>query len=168
MLGFGKSVSHETGSDTAYDRADYADYTGSQYEGSGHPVSTGTVSHPFYGTNAARYNGADLEPVPITPVRQQNWPEMQIQLKNGWGALSFGKKLSYDDYLRMMTDSATKTRSYLIPQPSSAGRAGNTPGPAPGNVTQMIQATSGGQPNNPGAPGMIAANVNLTGRRYYG
>lgn len=164
---FQKHVDHETGSDN--ESHWNGDYNGSMYDRTiGHPVPVGTIAVPFYGTNGARNNGADLEPIPITPVRGQNWPEMQIQLKNGWGQTSFGHKLSYDDYLRLLTDSATKNRKYLIPQPSSAGRAGNTPGPAPANVNQMIVNFAGAQPSAPGGPGLIASGVNLSGRTYYG
>jgi hypothetical protein len=162
-------TSHETGSDAEFGESWEGDYTGAMYAGNpGHPVLTFPVSGPFYGVNPARYNGADIEPVPITPVRGQNWPEMQIQLKNGWGSLSFGKKLTYDDYLRLLTDSATKNRSYLIPSPSSIGNAQVKGGPAPGNVNAMIAASSGSQPSTPGGPGFVAQSVNLSGRTYYG
>jgi len=138
------------------------------YPEAGHGVSTGTIAQPFYGVNGARNNGSDIEPVPITPVHGQNWPEMQIQLKNGWGSLSFGKKLSYDDYLRLMTDSATKQRTYLIPHPAGIGPSAGKPGPAPSNVNQLIQNSAGQQPPNPGGPGMIASGVNFSGRTFFG
>jgi hypothetical protein len=159
------ALTHETGSDAETGESWNGDYTGAMY-----PHGTGHLNYVFpgYGVNPARNNGADIEPIPITPVRKQNWPEMQIQLKNGWGALSFGRKLSYDDYLRLLTDSATKNRSYLIPQPSSTGRTPVKGGPAPGNVNSMIAMTSGNQPSTPGGPGFVAGNVNLSGRTYYG
>jgi hypothetical protein len=165
---FIKRINKETGSDAYVDYVDSADYTGAEYQGAGHPVPVQTVATSFYKVNPARYNGQDREPIPITPVRGQNWPEMQIQLRNGWGTTSFGRRLTYDDYLRLLTDSATKNRKYLIPQPSSAGRAGSIPGPSPLNVQTMVNQSSGGQPSNQGAPGMIASGVNLSGRRYYG
>jgi len=161
------SVAHETGSDSEVGGAYIADNTGAMYsDHAGHGVSTGTVAQPFYGVNTARYNGADIEPVPITPVHGQNWPGMQIQLRNGWGTTNFGKKMSYDNYLRLLTDSATKNRSYLIPSPSSLGNAQVRGGPAPGNVQKLINSTSGAQPATPGGPGFLG--VNLTGRTYYG
>jgi len=167
LRGFNRNVQHETGSDADVNGAFYGDYTGAMYCDSGHGVSTGTIAQPFYGVNGARNNGSDVEPVPITPVRAQNWPEMQIQLKNGWGSLSFGKKLSYDDYLRLMTDSATKNRTYLIPKPAGIGPSALRPGPAPSNVNQLIQNSAGQQPQSPGGPGMIASGVNFAGRREY-
>lgn len=121
-----------------------------------------------YGVNSARMNGADLEPVPITPVRGQNWPEMQIQLSNGWQHTNMGKRQSYDSYLRLLTDSSTKQRHFLIPHPSGLGPHAQRSGPAPSNVQQMIDQTSGSQPNTPGGPGFLASGVNLGGRRYYG
>lgn len=158
----------ETGSDAESSGAWDGDYTGvPSIDGNyGHPIPTGTVARPFYGVNPARNNAADLEPVPITPVRGQNWPGMQIQLKNGWGQTSFGKRLNYDDYLRLLTDSSTKNRRYLIPSRSGYVQKGG--GPAPSNVSQMVQNTAGAQPNAPGGPGFIAAGVNLSGRTYYG
>jgi hypothetical protein len=164
---WGFQTNHETGSESPAGGAWSAEYTGTDAQGAeGHTIPVGTVATPFYGVNPARNNGADLEPIPITPVRGQNWPEMQIQLRNGWELTSMGKKLAYDDYLRLMTDSATKSRSYLIP--SRSGYVQRGAGPAPSNVTQMINQTSGAQPQSPGGPGFLAADVNLSGRTYYG
>jgi hypothetical protein len=123
---------------------------------------------PGYGVNSARSNGADLEPVPITPVRGQNWPGMQIQLSNGWQHTNYGKKISYDGYLRLLTDSSTRSRRYLTPKPSGLGPNATHSGPAPSNVQQMINQTSGAQPDSPGGPGFLSGNVDLGGRRYYG
>lgn len=157
---------HETGSDAEFGDSFAAEYTGAQDNG-GHPIPAQTVAYPFYIVNPARNNGQDIEPIPITPVRGQNWPEMQIQLNNGWSHTNYGKRISYDDYLRMLTDSSTKSRHNLLPSPSGIGQA-NKPGPAPGNVQSMIDTTSGAQPNTPGGPGFMAAGLNLTGRHYYG
>jgi hypothetical protein len=162
------NTNHETGSDAEYGGSWNGDYTGAQYCDAGHEVPVQTVASAFYGVNAARNNGADIEPIPITPVRQQNWPGMQIQLRNGWGTTSFGRKLSYDNYLRLLTDSATKNRHYLLPNPSGLGPAAQRPGPAPGNVQSMIATTAGAQPQTPGGPGFLASGVDLTGRNYYG
>lgn len=158
----GRGFYHETGSDAeSSNDADYPD---------NHNPMTGRTNYifPGYGVNSARINGADLEPVPITPVRGQNWPGMQVQLCNGWQKTNYGKKISYDGYLRLLTDSSTKQRHFLIPHPSGLGPKANTSGPAPSNVQQMIDVTAGAQPNAPGGPGFLAGDVNLGGRRYYG
>lgn len=168
LFGYNRQVQHETGSDAEQNDAWAGDYTGAMYCETGHEVPVQTVGRPFYGVNAARNNGADIEPIPITPVRAQNWPEMQIQMHTGWDSLSFGRKLSYDSYLRMLTDSATKQRNYLIPSPSGIGPSAGRPGPAPANVNQLIQNGPGQQPPSPGGPGMIASGVNFSGRTYYG
>ena len=152
---------HETGSDSESS-------WGAEYNQNVAPAPGNTVAFfAGYGVNPARNNGEDVEPIPITPVRGQNWPEMQVQLRNGWETTCMGKKLSYDDYLRMLTASSEKSRTYLIPSPSGLGQA-NRPGPAPSNVQQLIDQSSGAQPTSPGGPGFLAGNVNLGGRRYYG
>lgn len=132
------------------------------------PAEQGPHGHTIpqfvgYGVNPARNNGADLEPIPITPVRKQNWPEMQVQLLNGWQLTNMGKRITYDDYLRMLSKSEPN-KQYLIPSKSGNVRTG----PAPANVQSMIDTTSGSQPNSPGGPGFMAADLNLSGRRYYG
>lgn len=162
---FVRDVQHETGSENEEHWS--GEYAGAMYREEGHGVPVATVAAPFYQVNPARWNGADREPIPITPVRGQNWPEMQVQLKNGWGQTSFGHKLSYDDYLRLLTDSATKNRHYLIPSPSGLGPKALGPGPAPSNVNQLIQNTAGKQAPNPGGPGMLAGNANLSGRTSF-
>jgi hypothetical protein len=166
MKRFRRQVEAETGSES--EESWQGEYSGTMYQHEGHGVPVGTIAVPFYSPNPARNNGADLEPVPITPVRGQNWPGLQIQLKNGWGQTSFGHKLSYDDYLRLLTDSASKNRKYLIPHPAGIGPNALKPGPAPANVNQLIQNSAGSQPTAPGGPGMIASGVNLSGRTYYG
>jgi len=60
------------------------------------------VVFPGYGVNPARANGADIEPLPINPVHGQSWPGMQVQLSNGWMRTCYGRRLSYDDYLRLL------------------------------------------------------------------
>lgn len=160
----------ETGSDSEYYNSWDAEYAGASYRrnSDGHPIPAQTVASPFYQVNPARWNGADVEPIPVTPVRKQNWPEMQVQLRNGWGTTNFGRKISYDGYLRLLTDSASKNRHYLIPHPSGLGPHAQRPGPAPANVSQMIANGAGSQPTNPGAPGQMASGVDLSGRSYYG
>lgn len=128
----------------------------------GHPLYV----FPGYGVNPARNNGADVEPIPITPVRWQNWPEMQIQLLNGWMTTNWGKKISHDGYLKQLFSSEDRGRSYLAP--GSRGMTGgnvNT-GPSPLNVQSWIDAGPGAQPNNPGGPGQSVGQV--TNRGYYG
>ncbi len=156
---------HETGSD-APESSWSSEYTGSEYAGSRAGNTNKLAVFLGYGVNPARNNGEDIEPIPITPVRYQNWPEMQIQLCNGWDKTNYGKKMSYDDYLRMLTASSEKSRNFLLPS-SGVGHAAN-PGPAPSNVQSMIDTTSGNQPQSPGGPGFMAGHVDLGGRRYYG
>jgi hypothetical protein len=154
---------HESGSEAEYKGASGTDYDDNNPQYPGNTVAF----FAGYGVNPARSNGEDLEPIPITPVRGQNWPGMQIQLRNGWETTCYGKKLAYDDYLRMLTDSSTKGRSYLIPRGSGIGQA-NRAGPAPANVQSMIDTSSGAQPNSPGGPGFVASGVDLGKRRNYG
>lgn len=128
----------------------------------GHP----TYQFQGYGVNPARYNGADVEPIPITPVRGQNWPGMQVQLSNGWMLTNYGLRMSYDSYLRMLSE-----------KPSVAGRTMLTPGPtqkqfkggmSPANFQQILDNGPGNQPQTGGGPGTLAPNVSLAGRAYYG
>ena len=124
----------------------------------GHPI------YPFlgYGVNPARAIGADLEPIPITPVKWQNWPEMQIQLLNGWMLTNWGKKISYDDYLKQLASSEDKGRAYLTPNKG----ANVNIGPSPLNVAAWAQSSAGAQPNNPAAPGQVVGAITNGG--YYG
>lgn len=119
-----------------------------------------------YGVNQARNNGADLEPVPITPVKHQNWPEMQIQLSNGWALTNFGKKMSYDDYLRLLTSSNEKARNYLSPGTKGVAAGNQRIGPSPLNVAAWAQAGPGSQDSNPGGPGQTIGGVTNGG--FYG
>lgn len=131
------------------------------YSGIGH------VLYPFpgYGVNPARNNGTDIEPIPITPVKHQNWPEMQIQLSNGWMNLNFGRKMSYDDYLRLLTSSNEKGRAYLSPGTKGVAGGNVRIGPSPLNVAAMAQSTAGAQPSNPGGPGTTNG---ITNGGFYG
>ena len=121
---------------------------------------------PGYGVNQARNNGADLEPIPITPVKHQNWPEMQIQLDNIVGRLNFGRKMSYDDYLRLLTTSNEKAQSYLSPGPKGVALGNQRIGPSPLNVQSQAQNGPGSQPSNPGGPGQLAGA--FTNGGFYG
>ena len=132
------------------------------YSGPGHEL----YAFPGYGVNQARNNGADLEPIPITPVKYQNWPEMQIQLQNGWSLTNFGKKISYDDYLRLLTSSNEMARSYLSPGTKGVALGNQRIGPSPLNVTAMAQSGPGAQPQSPGGPGQTVGSVTNGG--YYG
>lgn len=132
------------------------------YSGPGHPL----YPFPGYGTNQARNNGADLEPIPITPVRNQNWPEMQIQLYSGWDTLSFGKKMGYDDYLRLLTSSNEAGRSYLTPGNKGVAGGNQKVGPSPLNSQAWAQSGAGAQASNPGGPGQLAGSFSNGG--YYG
>lgn len=132
------------------------------YSGPGHPLAI----FPGYGVNPARDNATDLEPIPITPVKHQNWPEMQIQLSNGWGLLNFGRKMSYDDYLRLLTSSNEKARNYLTPGTKGVGSGNQQIGPSPLNVQSYMQSGPGAQPSNPGGPGQTVGAITNGG--YYG
>lgn len=132
------------------------------YSGNGHPLYV----FPGYGVNQARNNGADIEPIPITPVKHQNWPEMQIQLSNGWALTNYGHKMSYDDYLRLLTSSNEMARHYLSPGKNGVALGNQRIGPSPLNVQSMAQAGPGSQPSNPGGPGQLISNFGNGG--YYG
>lgn len=132
------------------------------YSGPGHPL----YQFPGYGVNQARNNGTDLEPIPITPVKHQNWPEMQIQLSNGWALTNFGRKISYDDYLRLLTSSNEKSRSYLTPGKKGTAGGNIQIGPSPLNVQANAQTGPGSQPSNPGGPGQLAGA--FTNGGFYG
>jgi hypothetical protein len=119
-----------------------------------------------YGVNPARNNGADLEPIPITPVKHQNWPEMQIQLDNIVGRLNFGKKMAYDDYLRLLTTSSEKGRHYLSPGVKGTALGNQRIGPSPLNVKANAQSGPGAQPSNPGGPGQLVGS--FTNGGFYG
>lgn len=120
---------------------------------------------PGYGVNPARNIGADLEPIPITPVKKQNWPEMQIQLKNGWSDTNWGAKMPGDNYLRLLTSSNERARNYLTPGPRGVALGNQVIGPSPLNVMAMAQRGPGAQPSNPGGPGDAGG---FTNGGYYG
>lgn len=125
----------------------------------GHQVWT----FPGYGVNPARGNGADLEPIPITPVHGQNWPGMQVQLSNGWQSTNYGKKLSYDDYLRMLSTSTSEAgNTQVLPG------GGPKKGTSPANYQDWLQNGPGNQPSVVGGPGSVAPGVDISGRGFYG
>lgn len=119
---------------------------------------------PGYGVNRARYNGADIEPIPISPVRGQQWPGMQIQLSNGWMRTNYGQKLRYDDYLRLLRVENGRAGTRILP---GQGRQ-VMQGPGANQTQQMMMATAGSQPRYGQGVGVLADGVDLTGRRYYG
>lgn len=131
----------------------------------GNPV----VIWPGWVTNDARNNGADINPLPIVPLRYGNWAAMAMQLKNGLELSTFGKNDSYENYLRlnrllyssgsMNTKNARQIENTFHP-------AGNV---QPSNIqlAQMITAAAPGA-NNTGGTGQIATGVDLTSRAYYG
>jgi hypothetical protein len=126
-------------------------------------VQSNLVVFPGYGVNPARLNGADREPVPISPVHGQSWPGMQVQLRNGWGITSFGRRLTYDDYLRMLTaatgNAPGKPRSIL---PGQGAQHMQGPG-AKQYMNSLPQANT-----TKGGVGLLAPGVDLGERRYYG
>lgn len=119
---------------------------------------------PGYPANPARNNGADLEPIPVSPVRGQNWPDMQIQLRNGWGTTNFGKKLTYDDYLRLLRAENGQAGTRTLPgQGQQVMR-----GPGPQQTQAVAMAGAGSQPKTAGGVGVIGPGVDLSRRTFYG
>ncbi len=117
------------------------------------------VVFPGYGVNRARANGADIEPVPISPVHGQSWPGMQVQLLNGWGQTNFGRRMTYDDYLRLLRGEAGQAGVRQLP-----GRQ-QIQGPGASQVSSTWVPTN--QQSSLGV-GMVAANVDLSQRSFYG
>lgn len=115
-------------------------------------VGVPIAAFPGYGVNAARMNGADIEPVPITPVRWQNWPAMQVQLHNGWMKIT-NKKVATDSYLRLLSHRQPGANYNNLPS------GGPIVGPAPGNVQDHFNQTAGAQPSSPGGPGMLPPHL---------
>lgn len=107
---------------------------------------------PGYGVNTARLNGADFEPVPIRPVQHQNWPEMNVQLFNGWSKITTNKYV-YDNWLRLLSNRDSGFTKQVLP--SGAPNRG----PSPYNVQNFFNRTAGMQPTNPGGPGFILPGI---------
>jgi len=128
-------------------------------KGEGHPAYV----FPGYGVNAARANGADLEPIPITPVRHLAWANTQIQLSNGWMRTNMGRLMTYQDYLAMLSSSATGPgHNFTLPgQGQQVMR-----GPGALQVQSYIGRTAGSQPNTGSGVGTVAAGVDLSNRSY--
>lgn len=103
---------------------------------------------PGYGVNVtARLTGADLEPIPVRPVRHQN-QEWDVQLHNGYMKITT-LKVSGDHYLRLL--SHKQPGQMYQPLPLGMPKIG----PAPANVQSFYDRTAGAQPTNPGGPGFI-------------
>lgn len=130
--------------------------------GSGHPI----VFWPGYGINPARVNGADLSPLPVQPVHFQRWTAMQYQLSNGWQQTNYGRKASYDDYLRLLQSSATGP---YAPKPLPGQGLQPQGGAVPSRI-QLQNQVAANLPTDNGnlGTGLLGPGVNLNGRRYYG
>ena len=127
----------------------------------GHPA----VIWPGWVDNDARYSvQTDINPIPIIPVRFQNWPGDQFQLSNGWQYTNYGQRMSSADY-----------RGQLYSSSSGPG----APKPMPGEGLQptvnsfVSQKTlqnmfTNPDPDNSNGAGMLNPGVNLGRRTYYG
>jgi hypothetical protein len=89
---------------------------------------------------------------------------MQIQLLNGWETTNYGKKMTYDDYLRLLSTKNSQGPVTQLP--------GGMPkiGPSPANVQNWFQSGPGNQPNMVSGPATVNSNVDVTSstRGYYG
>lgn len=128
----------------------------------GNPV----VVWPNWITNQARNNGADIWPTPFVPRRHGNVAFAEtgmIQLNNGWSGTNFGKRMDYDNYLRLLTtSSAGPGKNEVLPgkQPVSYRQVSQ-------DQLQTMQSAMANPPNG-GGTGVLAPNVDLSGRTYYG
>lgn len=130
--------------------------------GVGHPVTV----WPGWVTNDARNNGADVNPIQVQPWHYGNFAATQTQLSNGLKDLSFGRRLAYDGYLRMLYSSAsmdTKHKRQILPtiHPSAVVQ------PSQIQLAQMVTAAAP-YSDNTGGTGQIAPGVDLSRRTYYG
>lgn len=131
----------------------------------GHPI----VYWPGWITNPARYSDQpDIMPLPIVPVRHQTWTFYQPQLSNGWQQTNYGLRMSYDDYLRLLSSSASGP-GYPPPMPGQGLQPQGSAMPSQLQQQQMISANAPLLANNQqGGTGVLAPGVNLAGRTYYG
>jgi hypothetical protein len=139
--------------------ADRSDYHPSQV---GHPV----VIWEGWGTNPARNNGADIYTMPIQPQHYSNFTATQTQLFNGLQLSNFGRRDSYDNYLRAIQSSAvnagSKNQKQLFPGFQPAG----TPQASAKQLNQMIQ-DGAPKATGDGGVGIFAQGVSFV-RSYYG
>lgn len=134
-------------------------------DGVGHPV----VIWPGWVTNEARNNGADINPLPIQPLRFGNFAATQTQLFNGLQLSNFGRRDSYDSYRRAIDSSSvnagSKNQKQLFPgfQPAGARQASAV------QLNQMILNNNPPPPDPSGnsGVGIFAPGVNFN-RTYYG
>lgn len=131
--------------------------------GKGHPI----VFWPGWINNSARYSvNPDIYPLPVQPVHHQTWPATQVQLSNGWQQTNYGKRMSYDDYLRLLYSSTSSPRA-PVPMP---GQKLQPQGNALPSRLQLQNAIGASTPQDNGqlGTGILGPGVNLNGRRYYG
>jgi hypothetical protein len=140
------------------DPENLADYQGCSC--TGHPITY----WPGWQNNDARFSvQTDINPLPITPVHFQNWPEMNFQLSNGWQYTNYGQRMPYDDYLRMLFSS---TSSPGAPAPMRG--QGQQP-TANGLVSQKtLQNTMLAPQTSTGSGGAGTLNAPLGRRTFYG
>lgn len=131
--------------------------------GSGHPI----VFWPGWIDNTARRSPqTDVQPLPVQPVHFQAWPANQVQLSNGWQQTNYGKRMSYDDYLRLLSSSNSGPGA---PKPLP-GQGQQPQGGAIPSRVQLQNAIALNTPADNGnlGTGILGPGVNLSGRRYYG
>lgn len=137
----------------------FTDYHG------GAKIGNPVYDWPGWQDNDARYSvQTDINPIPIVPVHFQQWPGMQPQLSNGWQNTNYGKRDSYDDYLRLLYS----TTSYPKPPKPMPYTAGSPTTVA--NPSQLQQQSLMPNQVNLGGTGVLAPGVaaGLSQRRYYG
>lgn len=137
-----------------------------------HSGNPGNVGHPVivwqgWAQNEARNNGADIYTMQVQPLHYGNFEATQTQLRNGLGDLSFGRRLAYDSYLRMLYSSASmdhKGKRQILPN------ALHPAGISQPSQVELIRTATANAPgsNNTGGTGQIAAGVDLGKRTFYG
>lgn len=131
----------------------------------GHPI----VYWPGWEMNPARYSDqTDIMPLPIQPQHGRAWQMLQPQLSNGWQDTNYGKRMAYDDYLRLLSSSNSGPGN-PPPLPGQGQQPMGSPMPSRIQQQQMISINTPDLATaQTGGTGMLAPGVNLSGRRYYG
>lgn len=119
----------------------------------GNPV----IIWPGWVTNDARNNGADVNPIPIVPWRHGNAAATQVQLSNGWQNTSYGKRLSYDSYLRLLYASNSSDQKRF---PGISNTPTSNVQPSSRQLASMNRPSTSTQ----SGAGRIANGVDISGR----